>query len=121
MAIRAKTRVRVRSATPSTSFLEKWKQRAKDRMGRLEESLAKPVPDAGKVKSRREWLDRMTKLVQSRQAWLEARLEHSNALQQVLRRAKERLEQEPKEGGSAPPAEPSAGAMKKRERGPSQT
>ena len=125
MAIRAKTRARVRSATPSSSFLDKWKVRAKDRMSRLEESLAKSLPEAGKVKGRREWLERMTKLLQSRQAWLEARLEHSNALQQVLRRATERLEQEAKEGGSpsspASPGEPSSGALKKRERGPSQT
>jgi hypothetical protein len=125
MAIRANTRVRIRQATPPESYLGKWKSRANDRLKRLEESLAKPA-EQGKTTSRREWLERMTKLSQSRIEWLEARLEHSRALQQVLRRSMERMDQEPRPPSPSPSPSPSAAPAeqapeqpRKRDRGPS--
>jgi hypothetical protein len=118
MAIRANTRVRIRQATPPENYLGKWKLRAKDRLQRLEESLAKPA-DQSKTTARREWLERMTRLAQSRIEWLEARLEHTRALQQVLRRSTERMEQEPRPPSGASTEQQPPEPPRKRDRGAS--
>jgi hypothetical protein len=86
--MRGKTRHRVREA-PGPEALEKWKRHAGERLAHLKEQLSQVPEDAVKARARGEWLDRMANVVQSRTEWLEARLEHANALADVLHGTKE--------------------------------
>ena len=72
---------------PQGAFLRRWKARAKERRDRLERVLARPAQDTGKQNARVLWIQRTTNALATRREWLQARLEHVEALQAILQDA----------------------------------
>lgn len=112
----SKVRGGARHATPPPSVLRRWKERSAKRVESLKRSLETPAATSAKRRARREWLDQMNRMMDSRREWLETRLEHANALQQVFRDAASRLDEAESadDGDSAKKAPAAAGGSRKK-------
>jgi hypothetical protein len=86
-------------------YLERWNMRARRRRQRLQRILERSVHPLGPVR-RRNWLRRFRVNLATRRAWLEARLAHLHALEQLANSAANRCEPATQAGKQAAASSP---------------
>jgi hypothetical protein len=75
---------------PPLRFLEAWKTRAAVRLERLKTVLSQEPAGPERTRVREAWLERVGLNIATRVEWLEVRLEHARAIQEVVREAEKR-------------------------------
>ena len=77
--------------TPRRRYIERWKVKARLRRQRLQRRLEQSVRPVGAIR-RRNWLRRFRVNLARRRAWLETRLAHLHALEQLANSKPNRYE-----------------------------